>query len=261
MTSMHRETLLYHKDEGTAWITLNRPGAQNRVNPQMAAELREVCSAIGEDEDVLVVVVTGAGEVFCTGDEEPSTSHAPTEGGTSYLESWRVAHALGIIEKPVIAAINGDALGHGLEIGLACDIRIAAENARLGLPNICQGTMPWDGGTQRLPRVVGKAWATYLLLTGRTVDASEALQIGLVHQVVPSGVLAERASQLARSMASMAPIAMRYVKEAVHKGMDMTLEQGLRLETDLNLILQTTEDRAEGIASFLARRQPRFTGR
>ena len=158
------------------------------------------------------------------------------------------------------ALLNGDAIDHGLELALACDLRLAADNARFGMTQVTRGSMPWDGGTQRLPRIVGRAWAADLLLTGRLVDAQEALDIGLVHEVHPSERLPERGEQLARSLAALAPIASRYAKESVLKGMDMTLDQGMRLEMDLNLILQTTLDRAEGIASFLERREPTFRG-
>lgn len=264
MNSMHWETLLYHKQRGMAWVTLSRPQAQNRVNLQMAAELREVCQQVGQDEDVRVVVITGAGEAFCAGDEEESLlldGDSPVEQLKTSLELRRTAGFLGGIGKPVVAAINGDALGHGLEMALACDIRIASASARMGLPQICQGGIPWDGGTQRLPRIVGRAWATDMLLTGKVIDATEALRIGLVHQVAPLGEMAEWAEQVAGAVAALAPVAARYAKEAVLKGMDVTLEQGLRLEMDLNLILQTTEDRAEGIASFLERRQPTFRGK
>jgi enoyl-CoA hydratase len=263
MNFIQWETLLCHSEQDVAWITLNRPTAQNRVNLQMATELRNVCQLIEQDDEIRVVVVTGAGETFCAGDEDSPYTLEPTPSGgeiTSQMELRRTAGFLGEIEKPVVTAINGDALGHGLEMALACDIRIAAAGAGLGLPQITQGAIPWDGGTQRLPRVVGRAWATDMILTGRVVDADEALRIGLVHQVTSQGELMARVEQVAKNIAALAPVAARYAKEAVLKGMDMTLEQGLRLEVDLNLLLQTTEDRAEGIASFLERRQPRFIG-
>ena len=263
MNSIQWETLLCHSEQGVAWITLNRPTAQNRVNLQMATEFHDVCQRIGQDDGVRVVVVTGAGDIFCAGDEDvPSAleSDAPEWEITSHMELRRTASFLGEIEKPVVVAVNGDALGHGLEMALACDVRIAAAGARMGLPQISQGTIPWDGGTQRLPRVVGRAWATDMLLTGRVIDATEALRIGLVHQVMPPGELMARTEQLANTIATLAPVAARYAKEAVLKGMDMTLDQGLRLEVDLNLLLQTTEDRVEGIASFLERRKPTYKG-
>lgn len=229
----------------------------------MAGELAHLSRLVEQDDDVRVVVLTGAGEAFCAGDEEDASGAAPPtlEQTAADLDSRRVASALGRISKPVVAAINGDALGHGLEIALACDIRLVAHGAQLGLPQVLEGGIPWDGGTQRLPRTVGRAWATDLLLTGRLVDSNEALRIGLVHRVVAADRLTEIANELASTIAGLAPIASRYAKESVLKGMDMTLEQGLRLEVDLNLLLQTTEDRAEGIASFLERRQPRYHGR
>ena len=263
MNTMQYSALHYHSEQGVAWITLDRPMAQNRVNLRMATELRDVCQRIMQDDDVLVVVLTGTGHDFCPGDEDELPTpdgEKPVESVASYLEPRRAAGFLAGIEKPVIAAINGDAIGHGLEMALACDIRLAATDARMGMPQITRGTLPWDGGTQRLPRIVGRAWATDLLLTGKLIDAQEALRIGLVHEVTSQDQLMERAGQLAGTIAALGPIATRYAKESVLKGMDMTLDQGMRLEMDLNLLLQTTADRAEGIASFLERRQPNFTG-
>ena len=260
---MHGEAVLYLKKDGVAWVTLNNPQAQNRVNLRMCTELRGVCEAIAQDDDVRLAVITGAGENFCAGDEEEPpglSSDASVEQIRAYLDLRRAASLLGGVEKPLIAAINGDALGHGLELALACDIRVAASDVKLGMTQIRQGTIPWDGGTQRLPRIVGRAWATDMLLNGRIVDAEEALRIGLVHQVLPPEDMSGRLEQMASTMAALAPIATRYAKEVVLKGMDMTLEQGLRLETDLNVILQTTRDRAEGVASFLERREPTYTG-
>jgi len=165
------------------------------------------------------------------------------------------------LEQPAIAAINGDAFGEGLELALACDLRICAEHARLAMPQIQYGKIPWDGGTQRLSRLVGRGKALELILTGDMVDAQEAYRIGLVNQVIPYTQLMETAMDVARKIASRAPIALKYAKEAVHKGMDMTLEQGLRLEADLYLLLQTTRDRKEGIRAFQEKRTPQFEGR
>ena len=262
MSTKPGEPVLYLKSDGVAWVTLNRPDARNRITLRMCTDIRRACEAIALDDEVRLAVITGAGDAFCIGDEgAPTTSDGSSpEELRAYLEAHRPASSIGTVEKPVIAAINGDALGHGLEIALACDIRIAASGAKLGMTQISEGVIPWDGGTQRLPRIVGRAWATDLLLNGRIVNAEEALRIGLVHQVVAPDELASRVQQVASSIASQAPIATRYAKEVVLKGMDMTLEQGLRLETDLNVILQTTRDRAEGVASFLERREPTYTG-
>ena len=258
------KSILYVKEGAVAWVTLNRPQAQNRLDLRMCNEMRDVCQAIAQDDEVRLAVITGAGDTFCGGDEEEHSALL-SDGDSAErirerLEPRRVAAFIGAIEKPIIAGINGDALGHGLEIALACDIRVAAAGANFGMTQICDGTIPWDGGTQRLPRIVGRAWATDMLLSGRVMDSEEALRIGLAHQTLPSGDLAGRLRQMASTMAALAPIATRYAKETVLKGMDMTLEQGMRLEMDLNLILQTTRDRAEGIASFLEKRTPTYTG-
>lgn len=257
--------VLYHKSEhGVVWITLNVPATQNRVNMRMATELRKLCEHIGQDDSVKVVVLTGSGETFCSGDENnPQTLDSSEAMGDllAYIEMHRTAGFISGIEKPVVAAINGDAIGHGLEMILACDIRIAGSNAKMGMPQITEGYIPWDGGTQRLPRAIGRAWATDLLLSGRIIDSSEALRIGLIHQVTSPSDVITRAQDVSATIAALAPVAARYAKEAVLKGADMTLDQGLRLEVDLNLLLQTTEDRSEGIASFLERRQPTYNGR
>ncbi len=232
-----------------AYIVLNRPAKNNVVNQQMARELEDACRQVQQDDDIYVVVITGAGhQAFCSGSELPPGEHGP-------------AGAIAGIDRPVIAAINGEALGVGLEVALACDIRLAADKARFGFPQVALGLIPSDGGTQRLPRIVGKAKAMELLLTAETIDAEEALKIGLVSRVVSSEGLAAEAEALANAIASKGPVALRYAKEAVNKGLDLTLEQGLRLEADLYFLLHTTADRTEGIRAFLEKRTPRFTGR
>ena len=168
--------------------------------------------------------------------------------------------AVAAIEKPVIAAINGDAFGEGLELALACDVRIAAQNAHFGLPEIEAGLIPSDGGTQRLPRIIGRGKALEMILTGETIDAAEALEIGLVTKVVPAESLNAEVEALAKAMAAKAPVSLRYIKEAINKGLDLTMEQGLRLEADLYFLLHTTGDRTEGIKAFQQKRPPEFKG-
>jgi len=172
-----------------------------------------------------------------------------------------VAGAVAKLECPVIAAINGDALGQGFELALACDLRIAVETARLGLPQIVSGLIPWDGGTQRLPRLVGRAKAMEMVLLGESISAREAYRVGLVNKVVALEELSTVVANMVRVMASSAPLALKYAKEAIGKGLELTLEQGLRLEADLYLLLQTTADRTEGITAFRQKRQPEFKGK
>ena len=260
MNALYADSVLYHAANGVAWVTLNRPEDGNRLNLSMANALRRACQLVMQDDEVRVAVLTGSGDAFCAGDDSDAPPPGDTEERQAHMEARRAAAFIGAIDKPVAALLNGDAIDHGLELALACDLRLAADNARFGMTQVTRGAMPWDGGTQRLPRAVGRAWAADLLLSGRLIDAQESLEIGLVHEAHPAERLAERGEELARSLASLAPIAAQYAKECVAKGMDMTLEQGMRLEMDLNLILQTTADRAEGIASFLERRQPTFRG-
>jgi enoyl-CoA hydratase/carnithine racemase len=230
----------------------------------LAAELREACQAIRENQQIYVLVLTGSEGVFSVGREPlpPELVAASVTARQSWLEQLRVADDLASLPIPVVVAINGDAIDQGLELALAGDLRIATEDARFGLTDLTRkGGFPWDGGTQRLPRLIGPAWANDLILTSRIIDAKQARSIGLVNQVTESGKLLEEARQLADAIASGGPIAARYAKEAITQGIDLSLSQGLRLEADLNIILQNTADRAEGLLSFAEKRTPRFTGR
>ena len=239
----------YTKENHIARVILDRAEANNAIDQQMTQELEVVCRHIEQDNDVYVVTITGTGDkAFCGG------SPVPEEHRHS------AAAAVAAIDQPVIAVINGDALGEGLELALSCDIRLASDKARFSLPQVAQGLIPADGGTQRLPRVVGSGKALELLLTAETIDAGEALEIGLVNKVIPAEELAAEAETLATNITAKGPLALRYIKEAVNKGSDLTLDQGLRLEADLYFILHTTADRTEGIKSFLEKRPPLFNG-
>ena len=257
------ETILYDVNEQVATITLNRPDVHNAQNDTLRRELYQVFSALTTNDDVTVIVVTGAGErAFSAGADirefvEPA---APTQ----LRERRKRIEYRSVMDRcsqPIIAAINGFALGGGLELALACDIRIAAENATLGLTEINLAIIPGGGGTQRLPRLIGRGKALEMILTGARVPASEALRLGIVERVVPAGEALTAATELARTIAGKAPIALRYAKEAVVKGLGMSLEDGLRLEGDLSTLLRTTEDRAEGAKAFLEKRKPRWTGK
>ncbi len=241
-------TIIYTQMEHIAYLTLNRPEANNIINQQLAQELEDVCCQINQDNDIYVVIITGAGDrSFCSGSEleTPQSSHS-------------AAAAIASINQPVIAAINGEALGPGLELALSCDIRLASDKAKFSFPQVAMGLIPMNGGTQRLPRIVGKAKALELILTTETISAEEALEIGLVNKVIAKEELVSEAEAIAKTIASKAPIALRYAKEAVNKGLDLTLEQGLHLEADLYFILHTTADRTEGIKAFLQKRPPQF---
>ncbi|MBM3133051.1 MAG: hypothetical protein FJZ95_08480 [Chloroflexi bacterium] len=246
---MGYRNIVYEKKERVGHVTLDRPDAGNSLDRAMAEELARCCRSINEDDGVWVVVITGSGKTFSEGDQRIDAELAGI-----------ASSAIASLKSPVIGAINGDALGSGLEIALACDIRLAAEGAKFGFPETSRGAIPTGGGTQRLPRIVGKGKALELILTSAVIDAQEALRIGLVNRVVPVSELHKEVQALALKLASKGPISERYAKEAINKGMDMSLGQGLRLEADLSFLLQSTKDREEGIKAFLDKRTPQFRG-
>jgi len=255
---MSREVISFHQEEFVGIITLNRPEQGHAVNARMAAELKEIAAEIDYDSNIRVLVLTGAGSIFCLGTDP--TEKVDYAGRNELALQLAAASTIAAINRPVIAAINGNALGQGLEIALACDLRLASAEAVFGLPQVTGNEIPWDGGTQRLPRIIGRTRAMEMILLGRTIDAPEALKAGLVSRIITPENLMSETMSLARELAEKAPFAVRLAKEAVWKGMDMTLDQGLRLEADLYFLLHTTKDRTEGIEAFRAKRPPRFTG-
>jgi enoyl-CoA hydratase/carnithine racemase len=257
------QTLDYSLQGTKAVIRLSRPDMGNRVDRPMVEDLRQLCRTISNDESVRLVVLTGSGGVFSTG-REPVPAHlssGPALALREWIDGMQVAPALAALAVPVISIIDGEAVDHGLELALAlADLIIASPNSRFGFTDLAQGRLPWDGGTQRLLRLVGPAWTRDMVLTGRTIDAHEALGMGLVNLVVPVDRFSTETDRLAEAFMAAGPVAARYAKEAVHKGMDLSLDQGLALEADLNILLHSTADRAEGIKSFMERRSPNFTG-
>lgn len=258
---MPYRSITLKKAKHTATVTLSRPETFNAVDDDMAVDLREAFARLAQDDETRVIILTGAAEAFCKGTKLALPSNGQGGIPKESLDRFRVADTIAAVGKPVIAAINGDAISQGLELVLACDIRIAVPEARLALSQVEEGLLPWDGGTQRLPRLVGRGWALYMILTSSFIEARDALTIGLVNEVVDTGDVLNRAKELASLIAQHGPIAAAYVKEAVYKGTDLTLEQGLRLEADLNLLLHSTRDRAEGLRSFMEKRRPEYRGK
>jgi enoyl-CoA hydratase/carnithine racemase len=254
--------LTYEQRGKVAWIQLCRPDAGNKLTPTMAEELTASCQAADDDDMVELVVLTGSGSVFCLGLEYPvgKKGAAAAQAIQSQFGDLRCVAALAAITKPTLAVLNGDALGVGLELALACDLRIAIDSTRVGLPQVAEGLTPFGGGTQRLPRIVGQAKALELILTGEIIDAVEARRIGLLMTIAPAPTFTTRVDEIVQNLLEKGPVALRLGKEAVHKAMDLTLDQGLRLEEDLYALLQTTQDRAEGIQAFLGKKKPTFVG-
>ncbi len=261
---LHLTDIFRREGDHIGRISLERP-PRNLIDREIAALFRRLPEEIDQGlPEVRAVMLSGlpAGP-FCAGSDPALLDEArdlPRAAFADLLASYRVALSLAAIQRPVVAAIEGEAHDQGLELALAADLRVAAEDATFRMAQVSQGLIPWDGGTQRLSRVVGRSAALEMLLTGRTLAGPEALEMGLVSRLVPPGKALEAAWQVAESIARGGPVAARYAKEAVHAGMDLTLEQGILLETDLTMILQTTSDRMEGIRSFLERRAPTYTG-
>jgi enoyl-CoA hydratase/carnithine racemase len=250
----------YQKDKHVAALTITEVCTNLEKLGVLSDELSNLRFRILSDADVRVIVLTGLGHIeFSIGDDLLKKTKGLSEKGFDRIQE--VGGQIAGIDRPVIAAISGNAVGLGLELALACDIRIAAENSWFGLPHVKEGLIPWDGGTQRLSRLAGKGKALEMILTGDVIDAQEALRIGLVNRVVPKGDVSKVIMELAKDMVSKSPIATRYAKEAICKGMELSLDQGLRLEADLYFLLHTTKDRTEGIRAFQEKRKAHFEGR
>ena len=247
--------------DSIAVIRLHIPTDDAPPYPTSAEQLVDICQTLNEDPTLRAIILTNACPSFWPENPNPFPQNNPPDDDPELtLQRRRVASHVANLKAPTIAAIRGRAWNQGLELALACDLRIADENATFGFSSLTEGFIPFDGGTQRLPRIVGRARALELLLTGRFLSASEALEIGLLNALAPEKALETAAMNLARAIADAAPIAVRYLKEAVHKGLDMPLPQGLNLEADLSFILHTTQDRQHGIQSFLNKTTPEFTG-
>jgi enoyl-CoA hydratase len=257
------DNLLLERDGAVATITINRPKVLNALNTATIDELRRAILELKADAAVRVAILTGAGEKsFVAGaDINELALQTPTSGRDHALAGQHVFDLIENMGKPVIAAINGFALGGGCELAMACTLRLAADTARLGQPEIALGLIPGYAGTQRLPRLVGKGRAMELILTGTPVAADEAYRIGLVNRVVPAADLMGEAKKLAAQLAASAPIAMRYIINAVNKGVEMPFAEACQYEATLFGLVASTDDMREGTKAFLEKRKPTFTGR
>ncbi len=249
----------YQKEGRIATFTLNRPEALNAMNPESLAELSRALIDFKDDDELWVGIITGGGErAFCTGaDIRSILPQLKQTRGQPWVGPPTILRGLDLW-KPLIAAVNGFALGGGLEIALACDLRIASENASFGLPEVTLGLIPGWGGTQRLSRVISRAKAAEMLLTGRPIDAQEAYRIGLVNKVVPLPQLMTAAKEMAELLCRPGPLAVRAAKQAMIQGTSLSLSEGLELEKTLIDFLVTTEDFDEGCQAFLERRKANF---
>ena len=256
------ENLLLAREGGVALLTINRPQVLNALNTQTLDELRRAILDLQDDAAVRAVILTGAGEkAFVAGaDINELAVQRPAEGREHARRGQHVFDLIENLGKPVIAAINGFALGGGCELAMACTLRVAADTARLGQPEINLGLLPGFAGTQRLARLAGKGAALDLLLTGRHVTADEALRLGLVNRVVPAADLLPQARALAQELAAKAPLALRYILESVNRGLEMPFGEAQALEAALFGLVASTDDMREGTRAFLDKRKPTFKG-
>jgi enoyl-CoA hydratase len=257
------ENLLIERDDAVLVVTINRPAVLNALNTQTLAELDAVIADARGDAGIRAVILTGAGEkAFVAGaDIKELAVQTPVAGREHARHGQAILDRLEALGKPVIAAVNGFALGGGCELAMACTIRLAADTAKFGQPEINLGLIPGYAGSQRLPRLVGRGRALELLLTGAQISAEEALRIGLVNRVVPAAQLMDEARALAKTLASKAPVAARYILESVAAGLEMPLAEAQDYEATLFGLIATTEDMREGTRAFLEKRKPVFQGR
>lgn len=256
------QNLIYQVKEGIAYVTVNRPKAMNALSNEVLDELYVVFTAINNDPSVQVAILTGEGKAFVAGaDISEMVKLTTLEGRAMMIKGQNVMNFIESIDKPVIGAINGFALGGGCELAMACDIRIASEKAKFGQPEVNLGIIPGFGGTQRLPRLVGKSMGKYLIMTAEMIDAQEAYRIGLVEKVVPEEELIGSAEKLAKTIMSKAPIAIRAAKLAVNNGISLDIKTGVAFEGEALVAPFSSEDRTEGMNAFLEKRPARFNNK
>jgi len=257
------ELITVERADGAAWVTLNRADARNALSRAVNLELTALARELGDDAAVRAVVLTGAGDqAFCAGADLKERKGVPAAQARPYIDAISGAiDAWARLPKPTIAAMNGAAYGGGLELALACDFRVCVTGAEMGLTEVRLGIMPGAGGTQRLPRLIGVAAAKELILLGRRVDAARALAIGLVHAVVPAGGLRAAVDGMLAELAACAPKSVAMAKAAIDRGIDVGIDEGLRIERQCYDVTLFSEDRDEGLRAFAEKRPPRFTGR
>jgi len=264
---MEYQTIIHEVRNQIAFVTFNRPESMNAINRQMTRDLVEACRQIEEDGGIRVAIFTGAGErAFSAGmdlKERAEAGFSPIERRNQKLTQTvhTQSRAIGVMTKPTIAAIRGYCVGGGLEMALACDLRVAAEDAKLGLTEVRRGLIPGAGGTQRLTRAVGITKALEMCLTGDTVSGSEGQQLGLVNVAVPANQVFQAAEDLANRILKGAPMSVTFIKEAIKNGIELSLEEGLRLEADLSALIGMTEDSKEGPRAFAEKRAPVWKGK
>jgi enoyl-CoA hydratase len=255
--------VLYEKKDGIAYVTLNRPKVLNALNRRTLAELTRVFEDAVNDPTVIGVILTGSGnKAFIAGADISEIAAVTGVQGEQFAQEGQAAfNVIENLGKPVIAAVNGFALGGGCEVAMACTIRLAAEGAKFGQPEVKLGIIPGFGGTQRLPRLVGKGLALQLILSGEMISAQEAYRIGLVNEVVPAERLVPRAQAILKQISANAPLSIKFAIEAVNKGLETSQTEGLVLERSLFGVCAATEDKKEGTSAFLEKRAPKFQGR
>jgi enoyl-CoA hydratase len=260
---MSYENLRLEEKDGVAVVTVNRPDKLNALNDRTMAELDAVFTALGADDEVRGVILTGAGEkAFVAGaDIGELATQSPVQGKERSIHGQKILDRIEGFPKPVVAAVNGFALGGGCELAMACHVRVASENARMGTPEVKLGIMCGYAGTQRLPRLVGKGRALEILMTGEMVDAAEAHRIGLVNKVVPKDKLLGESEALLRKMLANGPISLRFTIQAVNAGLEMPIDEAQAHEAALFGLICTTEDMKEGTKAFLEKRPAKFQGK
>jgi len=260
---MKFENTLYEESEGMATITINRPKALNALNKEAVQEISARLDEAEEDETIKVIAITGAEDrSFCVGlDLKSVRGISAVEGMNLSLLGQKLTKKIEDLKKPVIAAINGYALGGGLELAMSCDLRVASENAKLGQPELNVGLIPGWGGTQRLPRLVGRGIAKELIFTGKMIDANAAKQLGLLNAVVPPDKLKSAVRELATELMTKPPVGIQLAKQLINSSVEIDLTKGLVQEAQAFGLLASTEDFNEGVAAFIEKRKPKYKGK